>query len=346
MKKNLPNLLLATSLLTLSVSIAQPTLTAAGINAVVGNSFVNNITNYVSQGAAGANQTWDLSALTISSTSTLQTVTSSSTGSGASFPNSNICEVDGPVYLYYKTSSTAWQVEGNITPSSSSPIVMPYSNPEDLMRYPFTYNNSYKDPWTATYTSGGSTYIRKGTDSITGDSYGTLKLPTGTYSNVLRVHLVQYYIDSTNIGGSPFIISYQNDEYMWYLNGNHYPIATVSTLSTDFGGGPTVTQNGSYTSGIVAGIKDEGSVLGGCHLYPNPATSHIKLELGLDVAQRIEVKLFNSIGEQINSTLNVEGVQGANTYTIDIATLPEGIYFAQINLDGTLATTKRFIITK
>jgi type IX secretion system substrate protein len=93
-------------------------------------------------------------------------------------------------------------------------------------------------------------------------------------------------------------------------------------------------------------LKIEGDVLGGCHLYPNPATGHIKLNIDLDQNKRVEVKLFNSIGEQVNGSLNAEGIQGANTYTLDIATLPEGIYFAQINLDGVLATTQRFIVTK
>jgi hypothetical protein len=245
MKKNLPNLLLATSLLTLSISMAQPTLTATGINPATGNSFVNYNTNYLSQGAAGANQTWDLSTFTISATNNAQIVASSSTTNGTSFPNSNVCEsvTAASYYMYYKTSTTAWQVEGNVTPQGSASVVMPYSDPEDLLHYPFTYTNNYTDTWAATFTSAGYPYTRNGLDSITADSYGTLKLPTGTYSNVLRVHLIQNYTDNANIGGTPITITYRNDEYMWYLNGNHYPIATISSLSTDFGGGPTVTQN-------------------------------------------------------------------------------------------------------
>ncbi|MCC6702640.1 MAG: T9SS type A sorting domain-containing protein [Fluviicola sp.] len=42
----------------------------------------------------------------------------------------------------------------------------------------------------------------------------------------------------------------------------------------------------------------------------------------------------------------MEGFQGTNTIQLDVATLPEGIYFASIVLDGTTAATKRFVVAK
>jgi hypothetical protein len=39
-------------------------------------------------------------------------------------------------------------------------------------------------------------------------------------------------------------------------------------------------------------------------------------------------------------------MQGLNNIQLDVATLPEGIYFAQIVLEGNIAATKRFVVSK
>jgi hypothetical protein len=347
MKTSLQNLFLAASLFTACVSLAQPTLTAASINPVVGDAIVDYNTNYLSPGTAGANQTWNLSTFTISTTNSYTAVNPSSTTYSASFTNANVCETNGAGYYgYYKTSATALQIYGNVVSSGTTTTVMPYSNPEDFLHFPFTYTNSYTDTWATTFVSAGTTYYRKGADSVTADGYGTLTLPNGTYSNVLRVHFVQNYRDSASLGGSPFIITYRNDEYVWYLNGNHYPIATVSSLATSFGGSPTVSQYGSYMKNIVAGIENMDVVTTSCNLFPNPASTTITLNLNLTGNKKVEVRLFNSIGEQINVTINADGIQGSNNYNLDVTHVSEGIYFAQISLDGVLTSTKRFVVTK
>jgi len=41
-----------------------------------------------------------------------------------------------------------------------------------------------------------------------------------------------------------------------------------------------------------------------------------------------------------------DGFQGSNTLNLSVATLPDGIYFAQIFLDGEKAVTKRFIVNR
>ncbi|HXD91911.1 MAG TPA: T9SS type A sorting domain-containing protein [Bacteroidia bacterium] len=345
MKTPLQNLFLAASLFTACMGIAQPTLTAAGINPVVGDAFVDNNTDYVSPGAAGANQTWNLSTMTVSATNSYTAVNPSSTSNSTSFPGANVCETitSAGYYGYYKTSSSALQIMGNVAPSGTATVIMPYSNPEDLLHFPFTYTNSYTDTWATNFMSSGYMFYRKGTDSITADGYGTLTLPNGTFGNVTRVHFVQNYQDSANFG-VPYIITYRNDEYMWYLNGNHYPIATIATLANSASGTPS--QYGSYLSGIVGGIANENAITTSCNIFPNPASTNITLNLTLSENKKVEIKLFNSLGSQINVTVNAEGVQGSNNYNLDVTHLAQGIYFAQINLDGVLVSTKRFVISK
>jgi hypothetical protein len=314
--------------------LAQPTITATGINPVIGD-HLSIVTSTVvpAPGSAGANQTWNLSTMTgTAATNTI--VASSSTTYSASFPNANVATSTAGAQVYYKTSATAWQFYG----VQQGTLTMAYSNPEDLMRFPFTYTNNYTDSWSTTFTNSGVTFYRTGADSITADGYGTLTTPAGTFGGVLRVHIVQNYQDSTTFGN----IIYRNDEYMWYLNNNHYPIATVYTLTTS--GNPA--SSGSYMTNVAVGIEEQAAELASCKLFPNPVSNVVNLSLTLDAPQQVEIKLFNSLGSQVGSPVVAESTAGSNTYHLNTTGFPEGIYFAQVSVDGKLSETRRFIVSR
>lgn len=186
MKKSL-HILFFGSLISAVNTVAQPTITATGINPIGGDVITTTNTNYVGPGSAGINQTWDLSTMTPSGASaTFAYANPSSTPYASSFTNSNVSASYGGSYVYYKTSSAAWQFYGAVTSATMS-----YSNPEDFLHFPFTYTNTYTDSWATTFISGGYTFYRTGTTTVTADGYGTLITPSGTFSNVLRVHFIK-----------------------------------------------------------------------------------------------------------------------------------------------------------
>jgi hypothetical protein len=349
MKTSLRNLVLSTGLAIGFSAIAQPTLTATGINPVIGDNIAEHNANYVSPGSAGAIQTWNLSGIGTGTLSTNTGEAVSSTPYASSYANANVAfsGASGTEYLYFKTSTSALQNWGEAVTSGTTSVQFVYSNPEDFLHFPFAYTNTYTDSWQATFTSGGSPYYRKGNTTVTADGYGTLTTPAGTFSNVMRVHFVQVYTDSTNISGfGPYVINYDNDEYMWWLNNNHYPIATVSSFTSVTSFTTSVSQSATYVGGVVAGIDEQADIITSCNLFPNPAANSININLSLTESQAVELKLFNSLGAQVLSSINKEGMQGENNYKLDISTLPEGIYFVQLHLDGNLTSTKRFIVTK
>lgn len=335
MKKSLHNLLFV-GLIASVDGIAQPTLTASGINPVIGDAITNYTSAFVAPGSAGANQTWNLSSMTQAGTSATSAVAPSSTPNGSSFPNSNVAFSGTGYYAYYNTSSTAWQNYG-----TSSSIIMAYSNPEDFLHFPFTYNNTYTDIWASTFIST-YTYYRTGTTTVTADGYGTLTTPVGTFSNVLRVHFVQNYQDSTNIPCfGPYVITYQNDQYMWYLNGNHSPIASVYTLTT-----ATSTNTGGYYMSAVLGINEQDNSLISYDVFPNPSTDFLNINIDLTEQQSVEIKLFNSLGSEVITPIIAEGLFGNNLYAVNVQNFPDGIYFAEVILNGIPASTRRFIVSK
>lgn len=345
MKKSLQLFLGLTALASVTM-LAQPTITATGCNPVVGDMFTTKTVNYVSPGSAGANQTWNLSAMTGTTTTSYTAVTVASTPYASTFSSASIAYKSSTAgaYGFYNTSSSLFSVKGLVVPQGTTTVVFNYSNPEDYMHYPLNYNSSYVDAFQATFTSAGYNYVRRGVDSVKYDGYGTLTLPSGSYNNVMRVHFVESYQDSTFFPGfGPYIITYHNDMYMWYQNGNHYSLASVFNLTSSLS---SPTTGGNYLTNIAVGVEEENARLNSCKLFPNPAANSVSVSVDLSESQKVEIKLFNTLGAQVNSAVSAEGIAGANDFKLDVSTLPEGVYFAQIHLDGNLSTTRRFVVSR
>ncbi|HET7819088.1 MAG TPA: hypothetical protein VFL70_07245, partial [Bacteroidia bacterium] len=201
MKK--PLLFLSIVLTTFSLC-AQPTLTPSNSNPIIGEVVTSYDAPYVSPGNAGANQTWDFSSLSGASAGTYSVVSTASTPSGVNFPNSNMCIHADTNYAYFNANSSSFQYVG----LSSDTINMSYSNPQDWLRYPMTFNSSYSDDFAVTFNSMSVQFFRKGIAKVTADAYGTLITPVGTFNNTLRVHTILSYKDSANYMGFPIEIIY------------------------------------------------------------------------------------------------------------------------------------------
>ncbi len=180
------------------LSLAQPTLTSSSFNQNVGETFdVLDISfSSVSPGSSGANQTWDFSnGIELQSFSATM-LDPASTPYGSSFPSANICQESGGSYAYYRHDNNAQQIHGTF----QSGVIIQYNNPEDYIRFPLNYTDSFTDYFEANYESGGVNFYRSGTSTGTYDGYGTLIMPYGTFSNVIRVKLVEDYQDSSVLG--------------------------------------------------------------------------------------------------------------------------------------------------
>ncbi len=66
-------------------------------------------------------------------------------------------------------------------------------------------------------------------------------------------------------------------------------------------------------------------------IYPNPATEALTIEMSDGKFFRLEIKLFNILGEVVFSS-PIENI--SHQKTIDISDLAAGIYFVQVNIDG------------
>ena len=79
--------------------------------------------------------------------------------------------------------------------------------------------------------------------------------------------------------------------------------------------------------------------------YPNPFNPSTKINFSLPERLFISLKIFNSLGEEIETLLNEEFEKGSYEYEWNAANLPSGIYFYKLQTDS-FTETKKMIFLK
>lgn len=185
----------------------------------------------------GANVTWDFSSATLQmNVGTMTWVDPASTPQGASFPASNKAQKvvlpSGTTYNYFNAQPTQLDQLADGVGSGGEDI---YTDPKTPLIFPFNYQDSYVD----TYNDGTP---ESTTRSYTG--YGTVILPTGTYTNVVKM---------TNSSGD-----------ITFLTSD--PVAQLLSIDDD----GTVIVFGDP----VSGVAEQGGAPT-LQAFPNPATDRL-----------------------------------------------------------------------
>ncbi len=79
--------------------------------------------------------------------------------------------------------------------------------------------------------------------------------------------------------------------------------------------------------------------------YPNPFNPSTTIKFSIPEKARVAVRIFNSLGEEVESLLNRDLDAGAYEYEFDAAGLSSGIYFYQLEA-GSFTQTKKMILMK
>lgn len=323
------------------LSIAQPTLTAANTNMVIGE--INGTTSYnwVSQGTSGANQTWNFGSITTNTAGFNQTYTVTTVPASITtqFPNANAILKSTYGGNVYKTSSTVLQLYGIYDAMSPNNSVA-NQNPQDMVRYPFTYSNSFTDTYSGTQGPTGAQQVSKGTSTITADGYGTLTLPGGTFSNVLRVYVHTVGKDSSSAVNQTNLIK---DEYWWFLPNNHYPI--LQNITNNYGG--SIFKDLVVLNTILASVSENASIIKSFNIYPNPNNGKtLNLDLNLTENAKYEIAIIDNLGREVLKTNSDQIFEGYNFRTIDISGLESGIYNVGIILENGKSLNRKITIQK
>jgi len=319
---------------------AQPTLTAATSNPLAGDIFYGHDVDVtgLAKGAAGAGVSWSFPTLTVINVDTTSYLACSATPYCDSFAGSNIVSYDNTDYIYGITSSSALKFIGGHIGGS----IEHFTKPQTYINYPFTYNSIHKDTSSAFLPSLGAYFVV--TDSAIADAYGTLTLPSGTFTNVLRVHVTSVEKDSFNVMGMPIVTESQTETYSWYAAGFHNPLLSM-TYDTSGTGSPALSDARYFTRNhptAVSNVANAGSTI---QVYPNPASDKITISCNLADAKKAVITLSDLTGRIVASINAEELTEGANTVNIPVNNLANGIYVVNLRT-ATGSTTQKVVVSK
>lgn len=304
--------------ISIAISIActaQPTLQQTnGFQANTSIQFYVQIDPEQDEGHGGINQTWDFSSLASSDGSTeFNGVLASGTPYSSDFPGAQVASTNydysgNMIYNYFTNDATLYTTWGY----ESDQQKLVYSNPRDILHYPFTYGDSFYDSYYGTLPTG----YNAGSIEEKADGYGNLVLPTGTFHNCLRVREVR-----KDTLGNLTVVTSNDTSYKFYAVNYPEPLCQVNYHhSSDGFNIKEIYWQDVQTSGLA-----ELNELMPLSTFPNPCADVLNVSLP-DDEQNATIKITDALGRVIEAEHHFQN----DALILNTSLLPQGIYFLSV----------------
>lgn len=244
-------------LFVVSLSYSQPTLTSSLIPQIGEKySYTNIDTTGLKSGNTGANVSWDFSGIKKltgpDDVINFEIVAPSSGFQSQFFTAATYAYKQDSAYSYYKVVGSEVQRLGTGFAEGHELL----TNLQTNYKFPFTYQDNFSDDFAGSMLVNvdGTDYelTRTGSIKCTADGYGTIILPTGTFSNVLRLKVEQNITDSMPppIPGFPgMTIKTTAISYVW-VNASFkfslFEYSNVKTITNAMGNVSTAYANSAH----------------------------------------------------------------------------------------------------
>ena len=310
----------------------------------------------INQGNAGANQTWNFSALQPEAgTTATQQVFVSPVGTpyAAQFPLANIVaktNEDTAVYAYYRKEANQFSILGG----GSIDFLQEYTDPDVLLKTPLAINGSYTEAFAFQLAALGFQSV--GSHTVTYDGYGTLTTPLGTFANAIRLKQVSMQEDSAFLdGGIEFISQTETTTYEWFVANQVGVVISISYSSSSsetripgfdtlFAENPAI-KSVTYLAGTTTGVFNAPTALSGLSitaLGPNPTVDQLTLRFNAETSgQALRLLITDATGKEVDIQA-IYTVAGENTWSWPVDRLAAGNYFLTIT-DGRGVLTRGWV---
>ncbi len=313
-------LILATSL---SLS-AQVVLTKSSHGMQIGDALIlKTISDTISAGEGGANQTWDFSGVKYGDDFLIDYNENTDPDMGMSGyalacsengERTSFCQITDNSKLYYGLKT--------------SDVTIKFDEPLKELAFPFSYESEISTEMTGTYIdeSGYANPIT-GTSTVKADGYGTIILPNGVkLENVLRVAILRDYKHETH--GSPYHIVVK--QYAFYSENSRYAVLQIkdATMKCNCGCNgkdykayfnPNVSALSKNSSQSESGnISSDQKVLT-YNVYPNPFKEDISIEYKLYKDAKVKISVLDLNGKEVKVLQNKKQEEGSYFITDKIA---------------------------
>ncbi len=78
--------------------------------------------------------------------------------------------------------------------------------------------------------------------------------------------------------------------------------------------------------------------------YPNPFNPSTEIRFQIPEDGRVVLKLYNSLGQEVQTLINAHAPAGVHTVKLDATNLASGVYFYRIQVGGQTATKKMTLL--
>jgi hypothetical protein len=313
-----------------NVVYSQAVLNHLDLTPNIGETHTIHMCDSVNEGPGGINQTWNFSAVSCATTFSINWTSSI----GSSLPTASIVRVVGTDSAFYNQTNNYIEALAISNPTTGFAFLI---DTQRQLLFPLTYGSSLTDsfkynPYTTPlsaytqYVSGKMTYIV--------DGYGTIILPSGTYSNVLRMKQIEIRKDSTAGIGTDIDSTVT---FGWLKADNHIALAYVSKRY--FNGATSPNPASFYYLDAIVTSLDDGDLNSESSftLFPNPVSNKCHLTF-IKPFDDLKFKLFDMLGTEI--PLEYDKLL-STSYTFNPINQINGIYTLKIFSKNELLISKK-----
>ena len=275
----------------------------------------------------GANRSWDFSTLKNLEQDTVSYISITSTPYEANFPNASLANHDivNQTYAFYISDTTGFYLDGIISPVGTATYD---PNPQMIMHVPFSYSDTSSnlgrsELYTTIADSLGNPLNLKIVITINSnfkaDGYGTLTLPSGTYTDVLRVRIDEFSSDSVYYDAGlgiyiplpGFSFDRLNTRFRFWAHG--LPSNYLLGIDADSSGTATYSEYLVDPTQSITPVLDKKKVVA----YPNPVGNTISFKF---INERTSLTIYDNNGKVVMHSSEL------NNKAINVETLPNGVY--------------------
>ncbi len=293
-------------------------------------------------GNAGANQSWDFSALVAHNHDTLSFVDPATTPYDANISGDNtaVYMANDDIWAYFNKNTADLQVMGFVGDifGTGAVTTVQFNPSETLIKFPANYQDVLVDTSSLELIIDTIKVVQTTYKTVDIDAWGSIVIPLGTYDalrfNITKIENQDIYLD---VFGNWVLIQSQVDtvySYEWWSNDVNIGLPLVSfDWNVDSMAIDGDVEFAEFVNNVSA--QNINNFSENVSVFPNPVQD--VLHISGDV---VSVEIININGEKIYSMEFVD----TNNKTIDMGNNPKGIYLLRLKTKDNKIITKKLIL--
>ncbi len=255
------------------------------------------------------------------------------------------------IWSFTALGNNKQEVLGSVTKIQENVATFNFNVPPEIdLQFPVTNGSSWPSRATAlsvTITDGiaGDTTRATLVRTNTVDAFGTMKLPDGRTVEALRIK--KNLTEIRDILGIPTVVGRTLMYSFVSRTGESVFIITADTLQGDSGliNGLLVGWSKTDAANIAVSELELPSSTSLLQNYPNPFNPRTSISYRLAQSGRVELAIYNVLGERVATLANKSKLAGEYTLSFDASGLTSGVYFYTLT-SGDIRQTRKMLLLR